>query len=88
MISDFSYVEIVWLAFFHKPKILICYMKNLTQDYVMLTEKKKKLCMQNFFWKLCNWVQNSICVWKNTKTTFGKISELLEKVLLSQSQKC
>ena len=41
MISIFSYVEIVWLAFFHKSKILMFYIL-ISQNYliVFVTEHK------------------------------------------------
>ena len=41
MISIFSYMEIVWLAFFHKPKILIFYIL-ISQIFlvVFITEHK------------------------------------------------
>ena len=41
MISDFSYMEIVWLAVFHKPKILIFYILNSQNNLIVfITELK------------------------------------------------
>ena len=41
MIRVFSYMAIVWLAFFHKPKILIFYIL-ISQNFVVVfvTERK------------------------------------------------
>ena len=41
MISIFSYMEIVWLAFFHKPKILIFCFLISQQSLVMFVTKHK-----------------------------------------------